>query len=167
MPSLIGIEVPAGLLDRIITFGRSIDRPISDVSIMLIGPNSLENVRGIEQKLQSFCLGQPEFKVTVGAPVVYDDRVLYLNVQPGAINIAREKLVAKMNIGPEKIAYRPHVTLIRSTPEYEADFAPLLERARRVFREPYTFTAEAVTLYTQPRPGAGFAPAQTMPLTGR
>lgn len=167
MACFIGIQIPAQLRNEITNFCRARQYVATEPNITLIGSFLLENTAVVQQKLESFCLSQTDFKVVVAGPNCYQNRLLYLTVLPGEINLMRDRLVQHLRVEPWKV-YRPHVAIMRQEPDGPLDLERrYLEEARQAFTKPHTFDVSHASLYIQNADGEQFRPRKVIPFTGR
>jgi hypothetical protein len=168
MGNLITIAIPEELKARIMAFCRNRQQTPAEMHITLVEPSILGKMAGLEQKLQSFCLGQSDFNMVVGGPSVFSDQMLYLNVLPGLISIVRGKLLDYLKIKPNKDkVYRPHLSIVRAQPGRAINMQRLLADAQVEFGTPYPVTVGGVELYTQTSEGIPYKHQASIRFTGR
>jgi 2'-5' RNA ligase len=168
MASVITIAIPDELQARIIAFCRDRQQIPPELNITLVEPSLLGKMTGLEQKLQSFCLGQGDFNMVVGGPSVFTDQMLYLNVLPGVISLVRGKLLDYLKIKPSRDkVYHPHLTIVRAQPGRAINAPKLLADAQAVFGTPYPVTVGGVELYTRPSDSVPYKHQASMRFTGR
>lgn len=166
MACFIGIQIPAELRSEITNFCRARQYIATEPHIKLISPHLLENTPIVQQKLESFCLSQSDFKVIVAGPNCYNNQMLYLTVLPGVINIMRDRLAKHLKVLPGKV-YRPHLTIMRQHAGRSIDLERYLEEARQTFTKPFSFDVSQATLYVQRSEKEPFLPSLSAPFTGR
>lgn len=168
MPQFIGIQLPEELRGKIESFRRKYHAIGTEPHICLISSGLLSEVPVAQQKLESFCLSQADFQVTVsGQPIRRGDRIIFLPVVPGLITIMRDRLAKQLGCALPNTLFRPHVNLIRRSADVPLDFDAVFEDARRVFSSPYLLTVSQVALFTREEGQRVFTPTLITPFTGR
>lgn len=165
MEYLIGLEITGQLGAEIIKFRASRQYPAVTPHIELISHKLLSGAGGIKQKLQSFCLSQPEFKTIIGGPNIENNEYIFLTVLPGAIDVAREKLLRHFKLPADQRGCRSNLALIRPKPGESLSL--LLTEAKQVFLKPHAITMESASLYGRESADEPFMPITSYPFTGR
>jgi hypothetical protein len=168
MGSLITIAIPEELKARITAFCKDRQQIPVELNIILVESSLLGKMTGLEQKLQSFCLGQSDFNMVVGGPSAYTDQMLYLNVLPGFISIVRGKLLDYLKIKPDKDkVFHPHLTIVRAQPGRPINMPRLFADAQAEFGTPYPVNVGGVELYTRASDSTPYKHKSSIRFTGR
>ncbi len=166
MYRIVGVPLPPPLQDAVRGFcdKRGFAATVPHIPVI---HTPLPGKRLPRQKLESFCLSWPPFRVTVARPGQSGD-MLYLTVMPGQVNMLRESLCRYLGFARGRKPYRPHVPLLCiESGGPQAALERYLEDARRAFTEPVTFDADTLTIYESEEKDGVYEPALHISLTGR
>lgn len=169
MEKLIGPVISDEIKARVISFCNRYDPVLTEPYVSLADTKTLQGIKGVDRKLQSFCLSQPPFKTIIGGPnVEHSDKgsVLYLTVMMGALNTTRDKLIKHLKVQSGGF-FRAQLLLVQADAESGRDFDAMLENARETFAKPQEFSVKALAIYSRENPGEIFKMDNSYPLTGR
>lgn len=169
MERLIGIVVPEEIKEEIDHFCTRFDPRLTEPYMALVTPDKLESLRGIDRKVQSFCLSQPPFKTIIGGPNLEHSEtgtILYLSVMMGPLNTTRNRLMKHLKI-PAGAVFRAQLMLISGKPGSNYDFDMILEEAKKTFANAREFSVKALALYSKKDDDMSFTIDTEYPFTGR
>lgn len=166
---LIGIVIPEEIKKEADSFCTRFAPGLTEPYMALVTPDKLESVRGIDRKMQSFCLSQPPFKTIIGGPnLEHSDNgtILYLSVMMGPLNTARGRLMKHLKI-PAGAFFRAQLMLISGKADSNYDFDMILEDAKKTFVKAREFSVRALAVYSKKDGDMFFTIDSEYPFTGR
>lgn len=164
---LIGIVIPQDFKDDILEFCAQFNPEPMEPYMALASPEMLESIRGVDRKLQSFCLSQPPFKTIIGGPNVErseNGATLYLTVMMGPLNTTRDKLLKHIRI-PAGGFYRAQLVLIKD--KTGTAFDMMLTKAKEKFPKAREFYVQALAMYSKKDGANNFSIDSEYRFTGR
>lgn len=170
MEKIIGIVIPPDVKAEIVEFGNKYKCAIVDPHITLVPHEMLEGARGIERKLQSFCLSQPPFKTAIGGPNSEfrgDIEVLFLTAMMGALTVARDRLLRHLKPPSSSGMVRPYVSLIEQEKGGPYDFEKIIAEAKIVFSKPRSISVDSLATYKRSNKDEPYILDMAYPFTGR
>lgn len=169
MERLIGIMIPDDIKAKIEQFCKQYEPNPAEPYMAMITPGMMEPIKGIDRKMQSFCLGQPPFAAIIGEPNLehWDGgTVLYLSVMLGPLNIVRDKLVNHLRIKTGAF-FRAQLVLVSRGANSEYDFDTALADAKEAFSKAQEFSVTALAVYSRENEDENFKVDATYQFTGR
>lgn len=169
MEKFIGIVIPDEIKAKAVEFCTQYDPNLTEPYMPLISAAALQNVKGIDRKMQSFCLSQPPFKTNIGGPNVERSdkgKALYLTVMMGPLNTVRDKLVKHLRVQGEGF-FRARLLLVEDYEGSSYNFDAMLAFAKEDFSKPQEFSVKALAIYSRERPGEVLKLDTSYPFTGR
>lgn len=166
MSSFVGIQISSELQGKVSSFCQTHRYTSSEPYIELLSETLIKDVPLLQQKLESFCLSQPEFRLVIGAPNLFDNKLLYLAVMPGMINMMRDRLIKHLQIRGCGV-YRPYLPLIKQQTARSFDLEAILEDANNTFKQSHSFTVGEITLFNRITDQHPYVPVENIPFTGR
>ncbi|MCP8967928.1 2'-5' RNA ligase family protein [Ectobacillus ponti] len=169
MQFFIGIVPHAEQEERIISFMRQYHPDYSLPHITVKAQGGLAPERDWLERVEAVCRAFPAFRVALGAPQYFGNRVLYLGVDAPEIHNLHRQLVAAVNPPEELIGkyfereqYVPHLTLAQA--KHGVDLREIGCRAAEELQPYPAFQAEFVRVYCQEREGAAYLLLCDIPL---
>lgn len=169
MERLIGIVIPEEIKNETDNFCKRFAHGPTEPYMALVTPDKLESVRGVDRKMQSFCLSQPPFKTIIGGPNLEhsdDGTILYLSVMMGPLNTARDRLMKHLKI-PAGAFFRAQLILISGKSGSGYDFDTILDEAKKTFAKAREFSVKALAVYSKKDGDTAFNIDSEYPFTGR
>lgn len=169
MEKLIGIVIPGEIKNEVDSFCKRFARGKIEPYMALVTPDKLAAIRGIDRKMQSFCLSQPPFITRIGGPnLEHSDAgtILYLSVIMGPLNTVRDKLMKHLKI-PAGAFFRAQLILISGKADSGYDFDMILAEAKKTFVKPQEFSVKALAVYSREDGDSAFSIDSEYPFTGR
>lgn len=169
MERLIGIVIPDDIKTKIVKFCMQYNPKLTEPYMTLISPSQLAPVKGVDRKMQSFCLSQPPFKTIIGGPnVEHSDEgsFLYLSVMMGPLNTTRDRLVKHLKISAGSF-FRAQLLLLSGKPNDNQHFDEMLQSAKEVFSKAQEFSVKSLAIYSRENEDEFFKIDAEYPFTGR
>lgn len=169
MERLIGIAIPDDIKTKIEEFCKRYDIKPAEPYMALVTPGMIEPVKGVDRRMQSFCLSQPPFTTIIGGPNLElsdNGTVLYLSVMMGPLNNVRDKLVKHLHIKAGAV-FRAQLVLVTRAADSQYDFDKAFADAKEVFSKAQEFSVTALAVYSRESESENFKIDTTYPFTGR
>lgn len=169
MEKILGIVIPDDIKANIVNFCKQYGSNPAEPYMALFTSDKIEAIKGLDRKMQSFCLSQTPFKTVIGGPnLEHSDTgtLLYLSVMMGPLNAARDKLAKSLHIQGGGF-FRAQLVLLKRQDGTGENFDEMLAQAKEVFSKAQEISVTELALYSRESEQDSFRLETAYPFTGR